>query len=303
MKNSNSTPDRITAQRKANYSIPSRYANSTRLSSLLKETFHSLLRKPPTTTFIIFALALAFPALIALLSGSLKSAENNLLENRHITVFLSPQVSDDEAINLAGNLAANTYIKRTAVSPITVSGTVLLTVDIQPGIKLNNAELGIMVNELNSHPSVEFVDADSAWLQDNLAAVKTTKTLALAGGILTALLTAALAFAVSYFDLLRYRPEYQTLNQLGASSSTVMKPLLLRTLLLASAAVSIGTLLAFGFIKILPVFIDMSTYGAIFPNTTPVIHLLPLIVVATLSSLLAVKLVGRKLLDSYISMT
>ncbi len=282
---------------------PSRYNRNARLHVQLKDCFTSLLRTPPKAAFFICALILTLPATFAIWSGSFASAEKNLLQSRHITVFLNPRVSNTDAKLLATNLATNKRIIAAVVAPLTIQGTEISTLNIQPSTNLSNEDLSVITRELNSHSSVDFVDADATWLQSNVHAIETTKKLAIAGSILASLVAALLVFGITRADLMRHQAEYRVLNQMGASHSTVLRPVLLRSLLLTSFALCLASLLAWGTVETAAHLVDISSYKRLIPNSLPVIQLLSLILVAFISSVLTVNLLGKKLLNLYLSAT
>ncbi len=291
----------ITRLWQAKNPTPSRYSKNARLLLQLKDCFASLLRTPPKAAFLIFALVLTLPTTFAILSGSFVSAEENLLQNRHITVFLNPRVSETDAQLLATNLTTNKQIISSAVTPMIIQESELLTVDIQPSTNLSIEQLNHIVRELNSHSSVDFVDVDATWLQENVLAIETTRKLAFLGSVVAALITSLLAYGITRADLMRHHAEYRVLNQMGASHSTVLRPVLLRSLLLALFAVALATLLAWSAIKIAPHLVDISPYKALFPTSAPVIQLLSLILITVVSCTLTVYLLGKKLFNSYLS--
>jgi len=203
-----------------------RYGKNARLSILLKDSFTSLLRSPPKSAVIVCTVLLTLPAAVAIFSSSFKAAEENLLENRHITVFLNTKVSIDSASQLATTLATNQYI--------------------------HTAEL----------------------------------------------ITMLLACLITGVDLRRQKTEMQVLHQMGASHATLLKPLMLRCLILTVIALGVGTLLAWGFIAILSYLDDLSSYKQILPRSIPAQHLTSLLIIALFSSLLTVKFLGKKTIKS-----
>lgn len=275
-----------------------RYGKNARLSILLKDSFTSLLRSPPKSAVIVCTVLLTLPAAVAIFSSSFKAAEENLLENRHITVFLNTKVSIDSASQLATTLATNQYIHTAELTPVAIQDSDILTIDIQPSASLNKAHLDNIVSELNSHTSVDFVAADSSWLQRNVDAINTTKKLAWLSISVTALITMLLACLITGVDLRRQKTEMQVLHQMGASHATLLKPLMLRCLILTVIALGVGTLLAWGFITILSYLDDLSSYKQVLPRSIPAQHLASLLIIALFSSLLTVKLLGKKTIKS-----
>ncbi len=282
---------------------PSRYGKSAGLTAQIVDAVGSLVRTPPKKTFVMCALALTIPATMAIFSNSLKTAEANLQKNRQITVFMDSQVTTTDASILANNLALNKGVKSTTVDTLTIQRKEILTITLQPSLTLNSNDLDFMVKELNSHPTVDFVDADAAWLQQNVAAIKTTKALGILSVVLTALVTSLLAYGITCTDLLRQQTEYRVLNQMGASRSTMLRPYLLRSLLLATVAICTAILLAWGLTITLSFLVDTSTYTGILPASMPLIQMLSLIFIAVFSTIMTVLLVEKRVFSSNISMT
>ena len=280
-----------------------RYGKNASPSSLVKDCFTSLLRTPPKNTILLCVLALTLPAAIAIFSASFKAAEENLLESRNISVFLNTQINFDDATQLAKVLAGNQHILTAELNPVAIQDSEILTIDIQPSAALDKARLDNIVDELNGYTSVDFVAADSIWLQQNVEAINTTRKFAWLSIAITIPITMVLAYLISFTDLIRQKPELKVLQQMGASRVTLFKPLMLRSLTLTVMALGVATLLAWGFIEILPVIGDISTYKQILPHTFPVWQIVSLGLAAICSSLLAVGLFSRKPLITYNSIT
>ena len=243
---------------------------------------------------LILSLALTLPAAIALLSGGFHTAEENLTKNRTITAFLNPQLSDGDARQLAGNLAGNKKILSAALSATQIRGKEVLTIDIQPTAILGRTELDNIVSELDSHSHVDYVDADTTWLEQNINAVNTTKSLAMISTILNVLLTTILVFSMTKIDLRRRQPDRIVLNQMGISRSTLQRPQLWRSLLLALAAVSVATGLAWAALELASRLEDMSTYQVIIPASLSLERIIWLPFIAALTCVLSVKLLHKE---------
>jgi len=268
--------------------------DNTSFRSLLKNALGSLLRTPPKVAFLLCALALILPAAITLLSGSFKAAEENLLQNRQVTVFLHSQVSDSEARQMASALAASNNISVAVLAPVSVGNDEIMTIDLQPSPRLKSDDVEKIVAELNGHTSVEYVAFDSLWMAQNNNAIQTTKKLALLSGVLTVLITLLLTYFISRAELHRQRPECRVMNQMGASRSTLITPVVFGSLLLTSLAICAATLLAWGGICLLLHFVDMSTYGQMIPANFPALKAISLVFLAIAGSILTTKLLGRK---------
>lgn len=275
-------------------SIPAaRYGRNPGFLTLLKDCLSSLLRTPPRNIVIICAIALSVPAAIAILSAAFKNAETNLLDTRHITVFLS-STDTEAATAFADTLDANQHISSATVVPVSAGSLEVLTIDIQPAVTLDTAQLENIVTELNSHTSVDFVAADAAWLQRNVEAINTTRTFGWISIAATALATMALCWLITTSDLKRHQPELQVLNLMGASRKTLLKPLMLRCILLSLLAITLGTLLAWGIIALTPFIVDLTTYQSLIPRSFPTNQLIFLLLVAILTSFLTLKVTRRK---------
>lgn len=271
------------------------YGNNANPRTLLKDCVVSLYRSPPKAAVLICALALTLPACFAIFSASFKAAADNLLENRHITVFLNARVNEATATQLASTLATNQHIRTAEFSPVSIPAGQVLTIDIQPSTSLDQTQLDSIVAELNSHSSVDFVAADSAWLQRNGNAIEATKQFGWLSVGVTVLITMILAFALTRIDLLWQKPELAVLQQMGASKRTALRPLILRSLLLTTVAIVVGTMLAWTLIAALPHIGDMSSYRRILPDYLPIKNVTLLILIALASSFLTIKLQERSL--------
>ena len=275
-----------------------RYGKNARLWSLLKDCFTSLLHTPPKKTILICTLAFTLPATIAIFSASFKAAEQNLLNSRNISVFLNEKIDLNNASQLAKTLASNQHILSAELTPIAIQDRDILTIDIQPATTLNKIQLDNIVQELNSHTSVDFVAADSSWLQQNMEAINKTRKFAWLSLAFAVPITMALAYLISFTDLIRQKPELKVLNQMGASRLTLLKPLLLRSLTLTLLALGVATLLAWTLIELLPYIADISTYSQIFPSSLPLRQIVSLSLIAILSSFLTVGILGKKTIKS-----
>lgn len=242
---------------------------------------------------LILSLALTLPAAIALLSGGFHTAEKNLALNRTITAFINPQLSDTDARQLASNLANNKEIQSATLSATQIRGKEVLTIDIRPTAILDRTELNNIVSELGTNTHVDYVDADTAWLEQNIKAVSTTKSLAMISALLTVLLTIALVFSMIKIDLSRQQPDRNVLNQMGVSRSTLQRPQLLRSLLLALAAVSLAAGLAWTALELVFELEDMSTYRAIIPASLRLERIIWLPITAVLTCVLSVKILHK----------
>jgi len=274
-----------------------RYGKNAKLSTLVKDCFLSQFRTPLKNTFLICTLALALPA-IAIFSASFKAAEENLLNSRNISVFLNDKIDLNKATQLAKTLASNQHILTAKLTPVEVQDSDILTVDIQPSASLNKTQLDNIVAELNSNTSVDFVAADSIWLQENVEAINTTRKFGWLSFAIAIPITMMLAFLISFSDLIRQKPELKVLHQMGASRIMLLKPLVLRSLTLTILALGLATMLAWGAIELLPHIDVMSTYSQIFPHTLPFHQILSLSFIAILSSFLIVSLLGKNTIKS-----
>jgi len=243
---------------------------------------------------LIFALVLTLPVAITLLSAGFTTAVENLAQNRTISVFLNPNLTNNDAQQLATTLAANAEIQSTNLAALQIRNREVLAIDIQPTATLQADELAKIVTSLSSHSQVDYVDADIAWLQKNISAVRTTRSLTNLSGALAVILTIVLVFAITCIDLRRRQPDCHVLNQMGVSRSTLMRPLLIRSLLLTMIALSIGTLLASGALALLYTLGDISTNWRL-PNSLPLQWLILLPVIAGCSCYVSVKLLCKRI--------
>ena len=270
--------------------ISLKYSRHTQLLSLVTDCISSLFRTPPKTTVLILSLALTLPVAIAILSGGFHAAEENLAQNRAITAFLNPQLSDSDARQLASTLAGNTRVQSAALAATQIRGKELKTIDIQPTTALGPAELDNMVRELGSHSSVDYVDADPTWLAKNINAANTTKSLATMSAVVTVLLTILLIFTITRTDLRRKQPDRMVLNQMGVSRSTLVRPQLMRSLMLTLISVGLATFLTWGALTLISMIDDMSIYQKILPDSLPLQRIAWLLVIAALTCFSSVKL-------------
>ncbi len=275
-----------------------RYGKNAKLWNLIKDCLASLLRTPPKKTILICAIALTLPTTIAIFSASFKAAEQNLLNSRNISVFLNEKISLNNASQLAKTLASNQHILTAELTPVAIQDRDILTIDIQPATTLNKIQLDNIVKELNSHTLVDFVAADSSWLQQNVEAINQTRKFAWLSLAVAAPITMVLAYLISFTDLIRQKAELKVLNQMGASRLTLLKPLLLRSLTLTLLALGVAALLAWGLIEILPHLADISTYSQVFPRSLPFQQIVLLGLIAVFSSCLTVGILGRKTIKS-----
>jgi len=81
---------------------------------------------------LIFALVLTLPVAITLLSAGFTTAVENLAQNRTITVFLNPNLTNNDAQQLATTLAANAEIQSTNLAALQIRNREVLAIDIQP---------------------------------------------------------------------------------------------------------------------------------------------------------------------------
>jgi len=275
-----------------------RYGKNASLPILIKDCFISLFRTPPKNTILICALALTLPAAIAIFSASFKAAERNLLESRTISVFLSENINLSNAAQLAKVLASNQYILTAKLTPVAIQDSDILTIDIQPSATLSNTQLDNIVAELNSHTSVDFVAADSIWLEQNVEAINTARKFGWLSIAITVPITMVLAYLISFTDLIRQKPELKVLHQMGASRNMLLKPLMLRSLTLTILALVVATLLAWSAIEILPHVYDISTYNQIIPRSIPILQIVSLGFIAIFSSFLTVGFMSQKAIKS-----
>ena len=293
VKHATSTPAR-------DYSVPdpatpahtapaARYGERAKLITLLRDCVIALFSKPPKLTSLLLVLALTLPATIAIISQSLHSAGENLLTSRNITVFLGSEQNLDAA-QLAETLAANSHVHAAVPRLVDLQYKTVMAIDVQPAETLNNNQLNFIVNELNSHTSVDYVVADEAWLDRNTNAVSTTKTLRIAGIFVAALATSLLVYLLMRSELPKQRSEASVLHEIGASRKMVLKPLLLRGTLLAFFSATIGIVLAWAIVSGLPKLIDMSTYESLLPDSFPAIKMMSLLALAIFSSVVTIKL-------------
>lgn len=266
-----------------------RYGEQASLITLLQDCFTSLLSKPPKLKSLLLVLALAIPATIAIVSQGLHSASENLLASRTITVFVASK-HGSEALRLAETLAANSHIRTAVPRSINLQNKTLLAIDVQPSETLNKNQLNVIVDELNSHTSVDYVVADEAWLDRNINAVGIAKILRIVSLVTAALATSVPVFLLTRANLPLQQSEASVLQQIGASRKMVLKPLIIRCTLLGFFAAGVGILLAWTMVTSLPNIIDMSTYQLILPDSFPAVRLISLLALAILSSVMTVKL-------------
>jgi len=244
---------------------------------------------------LIFALVLTVPVAITLLSAGFTTAVENLAQNRTITVFLNPNLANNDAQLLATTLAANAEIQSTNLAALRIRNKEVLAIDIQPTATLQADGLAKIVSSLSSHSQVDYVDADIAWLQKNISAVRTTKSLNNLSEALAVILTIVLVIAITCIDLRRRQPDYHVLNQMGVSRSTLLRPLLLRSLLLTMIALSIGTVLVYGALASLYALSDISSYWRVQPDSPPLQWLIWLPVIAGCSCYLSVNILCKRI--------
>ncbi len=286
-------PPKQVPQEQVEHSVPMPlYGEKAGLISQLKDCISSLFRKPPKVTALILALALSIPATIAILSSSFTSAEENLLDSRHLTVFLAPG-NDNEVSQLAKTLAANKYITATELRPIDLQNKEVMALDVHPAMTLDKTQLSFIINELNSHTLVDYVAADLTWLERNVEAVEAARKLRLASMIAAGLFTSIIVFLLTCSDLPRQHSELRALTQMGASQKMLQKPLLLRSMLLALAAGITGTLLAWISIANLPNLVEMSTYEQILPRSFPAASMVSIVLLGIFCSIMTVRLLGK----------
>jgi len=274
--------------------MPMRYGHSTHPFSAFKNSIFSLILTPPRLIVALLCLALVVPTAMIIFSIAFATAQSNLLENRQINVFLSTSITDDDAQAYASALANNDNIHSAILTTETLRGRLINTIALKPSADLTQADFDGVIGELNSHAQVDFVDADSAWLAQNYQAMRTTRTMAGFSYLLITLSTIALVFWISFADLRRQRAENRVLNQLGASSSTMLTPLTMRCLLLNIAGVAGASLVIGGLIKLLPKLDVMSTYLHLLPTTLPLGRIFLLILLAAISSFLTVRLLAKR---------
>lgn len=265
------------------------YGVKASLLTLLKNSFETLIRKPPKITAFILALCLSIPASIAIMSSGFITAEKNLLDSRHVTVFLN-ESSGSNATQLAKTLAENKHILAADLRTVDLQHRSVLVLDVHPAATLDKANLGFIVEELNSHTMVDYVAADLSWLERNVKAIETARTMRWAAIGIALLVTGVFVAVMTRTDLPRMDSELRALRQLGASQSVLLKPLLLRSALLTLAAAVIGTLLAWSIIAILPSSVDMSTYERILPRSFPTEVMVSLVLVSVICSYFTVRL-------------
>lgn len=275
--------------------IPLRYNTHSRFLSGLVHSIASLLQSPPGLAVVLLSLALTLPAAIAMMSDSFSAAQQNLVENRHITVFLKPQLSNTDARQLTTTLAANEKVRSAVLAPTFLQSAEVMTIDIQPSSDLTQSHINTIVTELTSHPGIDYVDSDTMWMEQNINAVETTKKLATLTSVLASVLTGVLISILIYFDLTRQQSERVILNQMGASRSLLTRQLLIRSLLLTLMAIGAGILLAWGILFLLSNIGDMSSFSRILPVSLPEKQLLWLTIVAGLSCFASVKLLGKRI--------
>ena len=266
----------------------SRHTEKTGVIALLKDCLRSLLRRPPKTNILLLALMLAVPAMMAIFSPAFSIAGKNLLDSRHVTVFLT-DVSTSEALQLTQALANNNQIITAALRPVDLQAKQVLTIELQPAATLGPAQVSFIVDELTSHTAVDYVAADQRWLDRNLAAINIAKNLRWISIIVAALATAALVYRLIHADLLGQKPELRVLYQLGASHTTLLPSLVLRGVLLTLLAAAGGILLAWTIAAGLVHYVDISTYGAFLPDSFPVLHVLALFLIALFSCVMTVR--------------
>ena len=273
--------------------LPLRYGLTSRPSLIVKDGLTSLLRTPPTLLILFLALTLSLPAAIVFISDSLKSAEANLLKSHRITIFLNKEASLPHATALATELTAHTHIESAQPIPVTTDNGDVISIAVQPAAGLNDTSLQQVIDDLDSHADVVFVAADAVWLHQSTTAIESTQKFTRLSILLAALLTALLAFAITTADLLRGREENIVLNQLGATRSIRLRPLLLSSPLLAVLAVGVGTLCAWGIIQLAPKYVDLSLYENILPGSLPLASMLLLALLAALCSFMTVKILRK----------
>lgn len=271
-------------------------ANASRIA-LLKECFTSLLRKPPGITTLLLTLALILPASIVIISTGINSIEKNLLDSRHVTVFLA-KINNQEAARLAESLATDKHILSAELTLEDLHNKKVLSIDIQPAATLDESQLNDIVAGLNSNNLVDYVSLNPIWLTRNVDAINKIRQLRWLSTTVAALLTFVLVYLFTSTDLSRQKSELRVLRHMGASGPTMLKPLMLRCVIQAVFAGAIGTLLAWIIVASLLMYVDSSTYGQILPSSLPVIRLVLLTFFAVFSSFLTVRSFGRKLYSS-----
>lgn len=279
---------------KTEHSVPvAHYGENASRIALIKHCLTSLFCKPPKITALILALTLTIPTGIIIVSSGFISAEKNLLDSRQVTVFLTGNNSS-EASQLSEILADSRHITSAELRPVDLLDKKVMAIDIQPAATLDRAQLQFIVDELTSHTSVDYVAADQLWLERNVEAIEATRKLRLISIALAALFTAAIVYLLVRFDLPRQKSDHSVLLQMGASRRTMLKPLLMRSILLTFTACVIGTLLASGIIAALPHLVDMSTYKEILPRSFPVTRIVSLIFLAIMSGYVTVRLLAKQ---------
>lgn len=260
---------------------------------VVSDSLVSLIRTPPKFLYVALALSLALPALLASFTMVFENAEKNLLKNLNVTVFLNTEASQNDARALAANMAGNSQIKTTSVSTVTVHGKEIFTISMVPATDLTIEDLTPIVEGLNRHTLIDYVDSDRIWVEDSIAAVDTARTLHLMCLIVTALFTAMMGFAIARFDIARLRSERVILSQLGASRASQMKPAIYRALILSVLVVIAATTLAWALLSIVPSLVDISSIEPIFPTRIPLASMIMLTAVAATSGAISAMLLGK----------
>jgi len=134
---------------------------------VVSDSLVSLIRTPPKFLYVALALSLALPALLASFTMVFENAEKNLLKNLNVTVFLNTEASQNDARALAANMAGNSQIKTTSVSTVTVHGKEIFTISMVPATDLTIEDLTPIVEGLNRHTLIDYVDSDRIVLDSN----------------------------------------------------------------------------------------------------------------------------------------
>ena len=161
--------------------------------------------------------------------------------------------------------------------------------------RLKNIDLEEIVSELSSHEAVDFVDSDTRWLERSNQAISTTRSLSIVSSALAILATVVLALTIALTDLNRHSEHAKVMNQMGASRSILLRPIIFRSLLLAVIAMVGGLLLAWSLLTFVPQIVDMSTYFNLLPTNIPWLKLISLIALAGISATTAAWLFRRKI--------
>ena len=197
-------------------------------------------------TITVIAIALALPASFYVLIDNIQDISGGFEGNQQISVFLQPEINDDEARSVAGEIAKNSKVEHLQFMSKKESlqefqtysgfGEILKALDtnplpavirIQPRASLAKPEeLQALVNELRAYPKVDMTILDMQWVYRLHAMLQLAKR-----GVY--LLTSLLAIAVIMIigntirlELYNRQEEIVVTKLLGATDAFIRRPFL-----------------------------------------------------------------------------